>query len=144
MDGRRLYGPYDSTLSLAWGLDVCNGRWEEQVDDTGGSTTGVYAYTYRATPSFPYLVGCWGPAGVPIGLASAIITAERAAGDVASEISGGFVYSKIEGGFIMEAVEDGCPAGSFLSIDSGDCEACRAGTYGKSAGLVGNGCPGVS
>ncbi|CAN0562377.1 unnamed protein product, partial [Ectocarpus sp. 12 AP-2014] len=29
MDGRRIYGPYDSTLSLAWGLDVCNGRWEE-------------------------------------------------------------------------------------------------------------------
>ncbi|CAN0305696.1 unnamed protein product, partial [Ectocarpus sp. 13 AM-2016] len=67
MDGRRIYGPYDSTLSLAWGLDVCNGRWEEQVDDTGGNTAAVYAYTYRATPSFPYLVGCWGPAGVPIG-----------------------------------------------------------------------------
>ncbi|CAN0415138.1 unnamed protein product, partial [Ectocarpus sp. 12 AP-2014] len=143
MDGRRIYGPYDSTMSLAWGLDVCNGRWEEQVDDTGGNTAAVYAYTYRATPSFPYLVGCWGPAGVPIGAASAMTTAAAAAaGDVASD-SGGFVYSKIEGGFNMEAVEDGCPAGSFLSIDSGECEACRAGTYGKSAGLVGKGCPGV-
>lgn len=149
MDGRRLYGPYDSTNSLAWGLDICNGRWEEQVDDGVGDanrngsdgSNEAYVYTYRATPSFPYLIGCWGPAGAPLEA-----TAAAAPGDAPTTLSasGDFAYTEVAGGFLLELAETGCPAGSFLSVDSGECEACRAGTYGKDAGLVGLECPGVS
>lgn len=146
MDGRRLYGPFDSTGSLARGLDVCNGRWEKQVEDndddvsSGADENGtVQAYTYRASPSFPYLIGCWGPAGVALDAALAVTAPE---GNVSE--SGDYSYSEVEGGFNLEVPEDGCPAGSFLNLESGECEACRAGTYGKDAGLVGLNCPGVS
>lgn len=164
MDGRRLYGPYDSTGSLAGGLDVCNGRWEEneeeeegeeeeQVDDgnddgsntssAGGNNSRAHAYTYRATPSFPYLIGCWGPAGTPLDAAVAAAGGNDES-HVVSEGGDYYAYSETENGFLLEVPKAGCPAGSFLNTDSGECEACRAGTYGKDAGLVGLACPGVS
>lgn len=99
----------------------------------------MYAYTYRASPSFPYLIGCWGPAGTPLDAA----LATTAAAGIVSE-SGDYVYSEIDGGFILEVPEDGCPAGSFLNTESEECEACHAGTYGKDAGIAGLSCPGVS
>lgn len=134
MDGRRLYGPYDATKSLAWGLDACNGRWETNGRYNSTPEVGQNAlYNYRATPSFPYLIGCAGPAGTPLGEATA---AAAAASDV--------VYSATDAGFLVEEPHEGCPAGSFLSVDTGECEACQAGTYGKDAGLVGKECPGVS
>lgn len=139
LDGRKIYGPYDSTGVLAGGLDVCNGRWEEQANDTSVGSNGVYAYTYRASPYFPYLVGCWGPAGTPL---DAALAATAAAGIVSA--SGDYVFSEVDGGFILEVPEDGCPAGSFLNIYSEECEACHAGTYGKDAGIAGLKCPGVS
>lgn len=140
MDGRRLYGPYDATRSLAWGLDVCNGRWE--IDglrsaSTGADTDRNRLYAYRATPSFPYLIGCRGPAGISLDLA--------AAAAAAADTTNGLDSSIIDVGFLVEAgTPEGCPAGSFLSTESGECEACRAGTYGKDAGTVGAECPGVS
>ncbi|CAM9894829.1 unnamed protein product, partial [Laminaria digitata] len=139
MDGRRLYGPYDATRSLAWGLDVCNGRWE--IDGLRSASTGADAdrnrlYAYRATPSFPYLIGCRGPAGISLDLA--------AAAAAAADTTNGLDSSIIDVGFLVEAgTPEGCPAGSFLSTESGECEACRAGTYGKDAGTVGAECPGV-
>ncbi|CAM9954154.1 unnamed protein product, partial [Hapterophycus canaliculatus] len=147
---RRLYGPFDSTNALALGLDVCNGRWEVQIDEGGGSDDNdgsdgmkeVYAYTYRATPSFPYLIGCWGPAGAPLGAALATTRMAGAAPAILSA-SGDFAYTETAGGFLLEVAENGCPAGSFLSIDSGECEACGAGTYGKDAGLTGLECSGL-
>ncbi len=122
MDGRRLYGPYDSAGALAWGLDACNGRWEEQVDDndddnsSGADGNGtIQAYTYRASPSFPYLIGCWGPAGVAL---DAALEATAPEGNVSE--SGDYAYSQVEGGFVLEVPEDGCPAGSFLNLESGE------------------------
>lgn len=152
MDGRRLYGPYDSTTSLASGLDVCNGRWEEQADGNGGNNDDVgndgnedvFAYTYRATSSFPYLIGCWGPAGAPPDAALGTTTTTEGAAPTTLSANGHFAYTEVEGGFLLEVPENGCPAGRLLNIDSGQCEACRAGTYGKNAGLTGLECPGVS
>lgn len=143
MDGRRLYGPYDATRSLAWGLDACNGRWEIDGLRSGSSAeTEAEAnqnrlYAYRATPAFPYLIGCSGPAGIALDGAAAAAAA-------AADATSGLDRSKIGTGFLLEASPEGCPAGSFLSTDSGECEACRAGTYGKDAGTVGAECPGVS
>lgn len=142
MNGRRLYGPYDATRSLAWGLDVCNGRWEidglrsdfSAVSEAEDNQNRLYAY--RATPAFPYLIGCSGPAGMALDVA--------AAAAAEADATSGLDRSKIGAGFLVEASPEGCPAGSFLSIDSGECEACRAGTYGKDAGTVGAACPGVS
>lgn len=135
MDGRRLYGPYDATQSLASGLDVCNGRWEAN-GRTNGTTEGApgVMYTYRATPSFPYLIGCQGPAGAKVDLTAV----------TASVAVSGVDYTAVGEGFLVEVPNEGCPAGSYLNVDSGTCEACRAGTYGKYAGLVGRSCPGVS
>lgn len=138
-DGRRLYGPYDATRSLAWGLDVCNGRWE--VDGLHSGSASATAdqknrqYSYRATPSFPYLIGCRGPAGVTV-----------AATEAAADAADGDDHSKIGDGFLLVEASPGggCPAGSFLATGSGECEACRAGTYGKSVGHVGVECQGVS
>lgn len=139
LDGRRIYGPYDSTGTLAGGLDVCNGRWEQQANGTDDGSSEPYVYTYRASPSFPYLIGCWGPAGASLDAA----LAATAATGVVSE-SGHYVYSETDGGFLLEVPENGCPAGSFLNTESEECEACPAGTYGKDAGLAGLTCPGVS
>lgn len=139
LDGRKIFGPYDSTGTLAGDLDVCNGRWEEQASGTDEEINGTYAYTYRASSSFPYLVGCWGPAGTSL---DAALAATAPAGIVSE--SGNYVYSEVNGGFLLQALEDGCPAGSFLNSDSQECEACHAGTYGKDAGITGLKCPGVS
>lgn len=129
MDGRRLYGPYDATRSLAWGLDVCNGRWELDGRNNGtvDADLGRF-YTYRATPSFPYLVGCVGPAGIPLGVPEVVETATS------------LTYSISLGKYIVEDSYGGCPAGSVLSVDTGECEVCRAGTYQKEAGSVGVEC----
>lgn len=50
LDGHAIYGPYDQHGRLHDGLDNCNGKF---LDD------GTYAYF--ATPTFPYLLGCFGP-----------------------------------------------------------------------------------
>lgn len=52
-DGHVLYGPWDENGNLhnCDSHDACNGRF---FDD------GSYAYV--ATTTFPYTVGCWGPA----------------------------------------------------------------------------------
>ena len=134
MDGQRLYGPFDATRSLAWGLDTCNGRWEIDGLQNGITKVGKkQIYTYRATPEFPYLIGCPGPTDQRVVLE-----------DSQKEMTTGVEYTPIDGGFLIEAQDGACPAGSFLSIDSGQCTACQAGTFGKDPGLVGQGCPGVS
>jgi len=53
-----IYGP---TLSKAGGFDACNG-----IIFDGGKADGVLrSYGYVATTTFPYLVGCFGPASYP-------------------------------------------------------------------------------
>ena len=55
-DGHLLVGPYKSDDGTLWSCsdhDICNGV----MDDNGN-------YLYAATNSFPYQVGCWGPAAV--------------------------------------------------------------------------------
>jgi len=52
-DGHVIYGPYNASGEL-WGCDdhdVCNGFF---LPDQ--------SYAYAATATFPYIVGCWGPA----------------------------------------------------------------------------------
>lgn len=52
-DGHVIYGPYNKDGEL-WGCDdhdVCNGFF---LDDE--------SYGYASTTTFPYVVGCWGPA----------------------------------------------------------------------------------
>lgn len=134
MDGRKIYGPFDVTGSLAWGLDECNGRWE-MAGQNDGTLFGAdvrrpgMSYTYRATPNFPYVIGCFGPAG----------SSTPAAEDAEAQ---GIPESDED---VFEEDEDGrCPPGSFLSIETRTCKACHPGTYGKDAGLDGWGCPGVS
>lgn len=141
MDGRRIYGPFDATGSLARGLDPCNGRWEINGRPNGTAVEvgqSIRAeYTYRATPDFPYLIGCLGPAGASTAAAAAAAVA--AAGEEESEDTAG------SNRYIFE--EDAyprCPAGSYLSIETGVCRSCEPGSYGKDGGLVGARCPGVS
>ena len=50
MDGNPVYGPYDDSGNLHTGLDVCNGKF----DDDG-------KYAYYSTTTFPYHIGCFGP-----------------------------------------------------------------------------------
>lgn len=133
MDGRRIYGPFDATRSLSTGLDACNGRWEVDGRHAGATELVGKEYTYRATPEFPYLVGCPGPANHELVL-------ENPAVDIPS----GVQCIAVDDGFLLEMPNDECPAGSYLSVDSGRCTACHAGTFGKNPGLVGYGCPGVS
>lgn len=133
MDGRRLYGPFDATRSLARGLDACNGRWEVDGRHAGTAELVGKEYTYRATPEFPYLIGCPGPASHELVLENPAV-----------DTPGGVECIAVDDGFLVEMPNDECPAGSYLSVDSGRCTACHAGTFGKNPGLVGHGCPGVS
>ena len=60
-DGHLIYGP---TLSKAGGVDACNG-----IIFDGNKGDGVLrSYGYVATTTFPYLVGCFGPASYPVAL----------------------------------------------------------------------------
>lgn len=56
-DGHVIYGPYNpyGNLYTCDDLDMCNGRIMED-----GS------YAYLATQTYPYFVGCWGPAPQPV------------------------------------------------------------------------------
>lgn len=52
-DGHVIYGPFNAEGEL-WGcddVDLCNGFWLADG-----------AYAYASTVTFPYMVGCWGPA----------------------------------------------------------------------------------
>ena len=56
-DGHIIMGPYNENGEL-WDcttddIDVCNGRFFDEVDGS---------YRYVTTETFPYTVGCWGPA----------------------------------------------------------------------------------
>lgn len=139
MDGRRIYGPFDSTGSLARGLDLCNGRWE--INGRSNETAVEFGlairaeYTYRATPDFPYLIGCFGPPGV----STIAVAAAAGGGEGESDNSG-----KSDRYIFEEDTHPRCPAGSYLSVETGLCRACEPGSYGKDSGLVGTRCPGVS
>ena len=57
-DGHLIYGP---TLTKDGGFDACNG-----IIFDGGKGDGVLrSYGYVATTTFPYVVGCFGPANYP-------------------------------------------------------------------------------
>ena len=70
-DGHLIYGP---TLSKQGGFDVCNG-----IVFDGGKGDGVLrSYGYVATTTFPYLVGCFGPATYPSSIAKPTCTTNPA------------------------------------------------------------------
>ncbi|CAF1140539.1 unnamed protein product [Adineta ricciae] len=55
-DGHLIYGPYLSAgTRVTSGFDACNGMFH----DSNGN------YAYFATSTYPYLVGCFGPANYP-------------------------------------------------------------------------------
>lgn len=129
MDGHRIYGPLDATATLALDLDACNGHWKTDRSTRRTQSQGrTSSYAYHATPSYPYLVGCFGPAGNSFELASKLDGLD-------STSLGDYV--------VTEALEGGYAAGSYLSAGSGACEPCSPGTYRKVGGLDGDGCPGV-
>jgi hypothetical protein len=55
-DGHVVYGPYLSAgTRVTSGFDVCNGMFYDAIGN----------YAYFATSTYPYLVGCFGPANYP-------------------------------------------------------------------------------
>jgi len=52
LDGRYLYGKYESTGVLA-NLDACGGHW--------GTTPDGYMYHYHVQTKAPFTIGCYGP-----------------------------------------------------------------------------------
>jgi hypothetical protein len=55
-DGHVIYGPYLSSGTLVTsGFDACNGMFYDSIGN----------YAYFATSTYPYLVGCFGPANYP-------------------------------------------------------------------------------
>ena len=63
-DGHLIYGPTVDAATgtiVSWGTDICNGMLFD-----GHHGDGVLrSYGYQATTTFPYLVGCFGPASHP-------------------------------------------------------------------------------
>eukprot|EP01062_Namystynia_karyoxenos_P081500 TRINITY_DN8978_c0_g2_i1.p1 TRINITY_DN8978_c0_g2~~TRINITY_DN8978_c0_g2_i1.p1 ORF type:complete len:1061 (+),score=245.94 TRINITY_DN8978_c0_g2_i1:84-3185(+) len=60
-DGNVVFGPYNADGTLITGVDVCNGRHLTFSNIAGGGTH----YSYVATSTFPYFVGCFGPGSRP-------------------------------------------------------------------------------
>ena len=55
-DGHIIYGPYlSSNTPVTSGFDACNGMFHDSIGN----------YGYFATSTYPYLVGCFGPANYP-------------------------------------------------------------------------------
>merc|ERR1711898_42313 len=62
-DGHILYGPVGADGKYVYnGVDTCNG--------IGYSNGGTKSYVYHASLTYPYTVGCWGPAGYASNAAS--------------------------------------------------------------------------
>ncbi|KAJ8603022.1 hypothetical protein CTAYLR_001570 [Chrysophaeum taylorii] len=63
LDGHLVFGPYASSTVEVYdgtGLDMCNGvRYDDDADGTRD------AYAYFMSKTFPYQMGCWGPANYP-------------------------------------------------------------------------------
>jgi hypothetical protein len=55
-DGHVIYGPYlSANTRVTSGFDICNGMFYDSIGN----------YAYFATSTYPYLVGCFGPANYP-------------------------------------------------------------------------------
>ena len=73
LDGRGLYGPYESSGMLPTDLDACNGHTHAVPATTLVTNTGTFefpasasTYHYHVTAFSPYTLGCFGgPSGVP-------------------------------------------------------------------------------
>lgn len=131
------------------GLDNCNGKL---------LSDGV-TYAYFATPTFPYLLGCFGPGHSP----KRPTTPEELMVQERSEEAGAWPFEgqEAEEGErlldflslmeeeVLEGGEGGgevyveCPAGSFLSKRTRGCELCPPGRYGR-AGATSAVCSGAS
>lgn len=130
------------------GLDNCNGKL---------LSDGV-TYAYFATPTFPYLLGCFGPGHLP---KRPTTPEELSVQERTEEEAGAWPFEGQEEGegeeerlldflSLMEEEAHGggegyveCPAGSFLSRRTRGCELCPAGRYGR-AGATSAVCSGAS
>jgi hypothetical protein len=108
LSGYPIYSPLDSRGALHKFLDNCNGKF------VNGS------YSYYATFSFPYIMGCDGP-GVYI------------AGE--QQVSAENLPS------VTGAKYNSCPGGNFQSLQyPGACEPCPAGKYSSGSQKVASTC----
>jgi hypothetical protein len=69
LDGRGLYGQYESTAVLPANLDACNGHYGPTPSTTVTTSTGTVTYPqstnvyhYHVTTEAPFIAGCFGPA----------------------------------------------------------------------------------
>lgn len=126
MDGRKIYGPYDTTKGVPAGsLKARDGRWEidRPVDDAHGWEGWNPPRGYRTSASFPYIIGC-------IGLAEVLTGTARS--------------GTLDGLHGDGVAREECPAGHYLSLGTGQCEPCAPGSYGKVSVLEAGECPWVS
>ena len=118
LDGRGLYGPYESSNTLPSNLDACNGHTGPTPNYTAANGMTVAAstsvYHYHTTTYAPFTIGCYGP--------------------VSSVAAAKVLYSACTAG-------SACPASSQLS---GGCTAGQTWTACTSKGQITGytlGCP---
>merc|ERR1719230_586562 len=109
IDGRPIFSPYNNRGLLHTDLDNCNGKFD---------ATGNYGYYVK--PTFPYLVGCFGP-GVYNLEEEGIHSQEWAPGATHSHRK----WNACPRGYVPTSAD-----GEFES--DGGCEPCAAGRYSSS------------
>jgi len=95
LDGRGLYGPYESTSTTPTNLDACNGHFgpTPPYPTANGITVpaSTNVYHYHTTTYAPFTTGCFGPVA-SVAAAKALYPAACTAGSVcsaASQLAGG-------------------------------------------------------
>ena len=64
LDGRGVYGQYETTATKPTNLDACNGHYGATPATTVGGDTypaTTFTYHYHMTAEAPFLAGCFGP-----------------------------------------------------------------------------------
>mmetsp|Transcript_5234 Transcript_5234/g.12588 ORF Transcript_5234/g.12588 Transcript_5234/m.12588 type:complete len:180 (-) Transcript_5234:279-818(-) len=61
LDGRGMYGKWESTGNLPADLDACNGHTGPVPASAEFGTAASTVYHYHMTAHPPFTVGCWGP-----------------------------------------------------------------------------------
>ena len=93
LDGRGLYGPYESSNTLPSNLDACNGHTGPTPASTANGMTvaaSASVYHYHTTTYAPFTIGCYGPVS-SVAAAKALYSACTAgsACPASSQLSGG-------------------------------------------------------
>jgi hypothetical protein len=95
LDGRGLYGLYETTSTKPTDLDACNGHYgyvpAYTNDSISFAASTASVYHYHATDTAPFTIGCFGPVAT-VAACKALYPSTCGSGFSNFTVSGGYYY----------------------------------------------------